>query len=488
MPETSRKNLTAESLWSLLSAVISSFFGILYIVIVGNQWKSNGLGIFSLCASLYLIGSIVCNLGIHGAVLYEVAASGDNKKRAASFVSTSLLMSLALGLLGSVIGFTLAPLIAAAFQQPTMTGMVRLFSFALPLFLINKTGLGILNAHRRMRLIAGINITRGLIILLYLAGAVIFKADLVNIPYGFIIAESLILVLVLAACFRTHRLVVPAIRRAKQLISFGWRVGLSGIITDINARVDILVIGIFWDASIVGIYSIASAATKSLRLIPNAIQRVTNPLIVQLYSSGEKEKLYRTMDVLLRLGTVIFVVIGVAIVVYIKPLITLIYPSQADMIGAAVPLYFLIPGAVIYSGIGMIATAPASSIGKPENALKQILMILGVNILMNFALVPFWGAAGAGFATTTSLLVAMGYFAYLCRRYLDFSLPLARLLLLFCLLCSAVACVAIFENYVPRLLLFVAGLVVFLGVFKALGIIRKSDWKLICDVLRSFAK
>ena len=488
MPEISRKNLTTESFWSLLSAVVISFSSILYIVIIGNWWGSNGLGIFSLCISLYLIGSVVCNLGINGAVLYEVAASGEDEKRASSFIYTAILSSLFLGVLSGAAGFILASLIAAAFRQPQMTGMVRLFSFALPLFLVNKTVVGILNAHRRMRLIAGVDISRAVIITLYLVGSTVLKVGIVSIVYGFILAELAISASLLVVCLRIHRFVVPSVQRAKRLLSFGWKMAFSGVVTSVNSRLDILVIGIFCEASVVGIYSIASAIAKGLWLVPVAIQRVTNPLIVQLYLSGEKEKLYRTIDVLLRLGTFLFVIIGLIIVIYIKPLLSLLYPARTEMLGAVIPLYFLIPGAVIYSGIGMIGTAPASSIGRPENALKQILIIFGANILMNFTLVPFFAAAGAASATTISLLVALTYFSYLCKEYLDFAVPLTRLFLLFFVFCLLIVSVTAFESVVSHLILLVTGLIVIIATLTTLGMVRKSDWNLIRSVLKSFTK
>jgi len=421
-------------------------------------------------------------------VLYEVAASGEDEKRASNFVYTAVLSSFVLGVLGGTVGFVSAPLIAAALSQPQMTGMLKLFAYALPLFLINKTAHGILNAHRRMRLIAGVRIMRGGIILLYFLSAAISKASFVTIPYGFILAELLIVVLVLTACFRTHRFAKPSVRRAKGLISFGWRAALSNVIGDINSRLDILVIGIFWNASIVGIYSVAAAVAKGLWLIPGAIQNVTNPLIVQLYSSGEKEKLHRTMDVLFRLGTSLFIMIGLAIIIYIKPLIGLCYPGQLDILGAAVPLYFLLPGVAIFCGVTMLGSAPSTSIGRPENALKTSFAVFGVNLLMNFALVPFFASVGAASATTVSLLVALIYFSYLCRKHLDFTVSLTKLSMLFSVICLLVVSVTVFENIVSHLIVLVTGLVIIIAILILLGMIRKSDWSLIHSALKSFTK
>ena len=488
MTEITRKRLVSDSAWSVTAAVLNSLFGFGYLLIIGNYWKSEGIGIFSLCVSMYLIGSLLFNVGVHNAVLYEVAAAGDDKKRASEFVYSALLSSFVLGILGGCIGFVLASQIANAFDEPSMKGMVRLFSFALPLFLINKTTTGVLNAHRRMRVIVAASAIRGAVIMLYLIGVAISKGDLAVIPYGFILAELAIAVLLLIACLRTHAAALPCFGRIKSLISFGWKAGLSGVIGDINVRLDILVIGLFWDASIVGVYTVASAAAKGLWLMPGAVQRVTNPLIVQLHSAGEKVKLHRTMDVLFRLGVTVFAVICMAMIVYIKPLMGLCYPGEADMMGVAVPLYFLLPGAAIFAGVSMIGSAPSNSIAKPENALKLVCLVCCVNLLMNFTLVPFFAAAGAAVATTISLLAAVVYFFYLCKRYLDFSLPMIRISVLFLVICCLIGSVAIFEGVIWRGVLLAGSLAVIIVTLVVSGLVRKSDIDLIRSIAQSFGK
>ncbi len=393
-----------------------------------------------------------------------------------------------LGVLGGGAGVVLSPLAAVIFHQPQMAVMIKLFSFALPLFLINKTAMGILNADRRMRLIAAVNTVRGLIILLYLVGTAIFKAGLQTIPYAFILGEALVAVPLLAACARTHNFTAPSLQHAKCLVSFGWKAGLTGIIGDVNARLDVLVIGIFWDASTIGLYSIASAIAKGLWLIPGSVQNVTNPLVVQLYSFGEKEKLHRTIDVLLRLGTSLFAVIGFIVVIYIKPVISLCYPLQLDMLGAAVPLYFLLPGTVMFSGVEMLGSAPSSSIGRPENALKLASIAFGSNLLMNLALIPSFAAVGAAAATSISLLLALTYFSHLCKKHLHFSVPLGRLFLLCFAFCLITASAIMFESFVPHLILLVFGLTAIILTLAVLKMIRISDWTMICEILSSFSK
>ena len=483
-----RQRLVCDTGWSVVTAIANAGFGFGYLLVIGNKWGSEGIGIFSLSATIYLIGSLIFNVGIQNAVLYEVAASGEDKKRAASFAYTALFSSLVLGLIGAVLGYIFAPWFETFFKKADMGEMVRLFALALPLFLVNKTCLGILNAHRRMGLLAFVNIIRGATILIYLICVVIFEAGLVSIPYGFILAESLIVILLLFSCVRTHRFNLPSFRRAGQLVSFGWKAALSGVIGDVNVRLDILVIGYFYDESVVGVYTVASSIAKGLWLITSAFQKVTNPLIVQLYSLEEKDKLYRTMDVLIRLGTSLFVIIGLVIAVYIKPLIGLCYPGKPEMLGSVMPLYFLLPGTIIFTGISMLGAAPSTSIGRPENAVKLISVVFGVNLVMNFVLVPYFAANGAATATTISLLAAVVFFTYLCREYLSFAVPWRKLFVLFFTICFLLVLLVKFEDVVLRPVILLVELVIMTAALIVFKMVHKSDWELINSIFKSFIK
>ena len=162
----SRKRLTTDSIWSVITAFYNALCGISYLIIIGNRWGSEGLGYFALCISLYLTSSVILNLGLHNAVLYEIAASDDDYKRMSGFAYSGLCMSFIMGLFGCVLGLAGARFLALIFHQPQITNIIRLFSFALPMFLVNKTGVGILNAHRRMRFITSIYFLRSGTILL----------------------------------------------------------------------------------------------------------------------------------------------------------------------------------------------------------------------------------------------------------------------------------------------------------------------------------
>lgn len=486
MVEISRKRLTIDSIWSVVTAIFNALCGIIYLVIIGNCWGSEGLGNFALCVSLYMIGSVIFNLGVHSAVLYEVVASNDDHGRMSGFAYSGLCISFIMGVLGCILGLVGARFLAFAFNQPQITSIIQLFSLAIPLFLINKTGVGILNARRRMRFITSIYFLRSGTILLYLFSMQIFDADFSAIPYGFILAELFCSILLLTACFRAHKFITPTVSKIKKLLSFGWKLALSGIFADINHRLDILVISIFWNPSLVGVYSVATAIAKGMWLIPDAVMKVTNPLIVQLFVSGEQEKLHRTLDILLRFCNSIFMIIGLICAIFIKPLIAIAYPDQPEMSSAAIPLYFLLPSTVIYAGIAAIGSTPAASIGRPGNEMRRILLMLFVNLVMNFILVPVFAVAGAAAATSIAVLsVGVIYFFYLLDKYLNFTVSIKKYSILFILFCLLMVFIAKFENIIPYFALLSTTVTAVIAALIILGMIRKSDMNLIYEIYKS---
>jgi O-antigen/teichoic acid export membrane protein len=479
-----RNQLYKDSFWASVSAVSNTLFGVLYLIMIGNYWKSEGLGIFFLSLSLYIIGSTICNIGIHNATLYRVASSGKDAAQASLAAYTGIVISLVLGVSGGVILFFCSSFLSEFFHHEHVGIMMKLYASALPLFLVNKTMSEILNAHLRMRLLAGTQILRGLILCVYITNLIYFRLSYITIPIGVILSEIFIFFILLSACIRTHKPSFPSMKVAKKLLDFGWKTSLLNIIADLDLRIDILFIGFFSDISRVGIYSIASSIAKAFWILPNAIQKVTNPLIVSLYSEGNMHKIHRVLDVLLRLGTILFFFIGCFLVIMAKPMLHIFYPGQSDLISSAYPLYLLLPGTVIFTGIAMVASAPCASIGRPENSVKYISVRIMANFVMNLILVPFLFDKGAAIATTFAIVISVGFYAHLFKKYLMFSFPLKKLLLLFIIFCALIYLKISFEPLtILHAILFFLIIAALSTRFYYSGFIHRGDKELLCDLL-----
>lgn len=482
--EITKRRLTADAIWSTAGVAVSAICAAAYIILVGNCWGSAGLGLFSLALTVYTVASMLCGIGVHQAALYEVAARPQDPASASKFAWTAVSAALILGAGSAALGYLLAPLSAVVFEEGALPAMLRIFAFTLPLFLVNKTTFAILNAHRRMSILAAAEALRSGVIIGYLVLLAVQGGAIETSPYAFLLAESLVLILLGVVCVRVQPPVRPSMMCLRPLLSFGSKAALADAVGDLNTRLDVLVIGLFRDASAVGVYALASAFAKGLWLVPAALQRVTHPLFVQLHSTGQKEKFHRTMDVLLSLGAAAFIVLGLAAAVFGRPVIGLIYPGRPEMLEAAGPLYFLLPGAVAYAIVTLVGTAPSSGIGRPGNVVRIVLLILGVNLVLNFALVPRYAGSGAAAATTISLLVGFMYNARLLRSQVGYLLPGGRYGVV--LLAFALVLIAVYflEHTLPAGLLFLGGEFVLLTVLLVLRLLKLADLRELIAILK----
>ncbi len=479
MEDVSRTRLTSDSAWSVTAAVINAAVAFVCLIIVGNVWGDAGLGRFALSMSLYCVASTVFGLGVPMAALYEVSSSLDNAARAARYVMTAVVMSACLGIVGGGAVLALSGTAAALFDEPGVGRMLGPLGCAIPLFLVNKTCMAVLNAHRRMRLIACAHAARSAILVAALVMAATGGGDLVGVAYGVVVGELAIGVLLAGVCFAAHRPVRPSLASAKTMLGFGWKMSLSGSLADLNYRLDILVVGLFCGAGVAGVYSVAAAVAKGFWIIPDAVMRVSNPLITQLYRDGDIGRLHRVVDVLFRWGISGFMAVGLVCGVLAVPLVALAFPLRPEMRDVAPLLYWLLPGAVMYAGVAAIASAPAASIGRPHNELKRISCMLMLNAGLTLLLVPRFGAVGAAAATTVATLTAgVAYFVFLLRRELDQRVPVAGAcgaLLMFALL---MVLVSLSSGALSPPITIAVGLVVLGGTLWHCGLFRGDDWAL----------
>jgi Na+-driven multidrug efflux pump len=96
---------------------------------------------------------------------------------------------------------------------------------------------------------------------------------------------------------------------------------------------------------------------------------------------------------------------------------------------AAVALKILLPGIVVLS-ISKVLSSHLTGRGKPIYSTRAALIALGVNIPLNFWLIPKWGISGAAFASTIAYfiqaLVVLMYFVKVSRNKVYDTLVIKR--------------------------------------------------------------
>ena len=155
--------------WTLSSSIIVIVVGMLLNIIVGNFFRAQGLGLYSMTLTILLITSIIASLGIHTAIIKYTAQYKEDKdkNKINQFVATGFVLMFLSGICFAVIVFILSPLLANIFKMPELKGCIKIIALTFVFFIVNKGLLGFLNGLREMKKYAIIESLRYIFILMF---------------------------------------------------------------------------------------------------------------------------------------------------------------------------------------------------------------------------------------------------------------------------------------------------------------------------------
>jgi O-antigen/teichoic acid export membrane protein len=169
----------------------------------------------------------------------------------------------------------------------------------------------------------------------------------------------------------------------------------------INHRFDTLMLGAMANAEAVGIYTVANRGAQLILFIQTAVNAVLMPTVASLYASGNIPRLQRVITMCSRV--VLFVSLSSAIILAVfghnflslfgeefrqgyRTLVILSIGMTLNAAAGAVGVILLMTGYERYAAMGVGGSAV-------------------LNIVLNAAFIPYWGAEGAALATAISMIV-----------------------------------------------------------------------------------
>jgi PST family polysaccharide transporter len=189
--------------------------------------------------------------------------------------------------------------------------------------------------------------------------------------------------------------------RAKQLVRYGFPIALSAIAVGIYHRIDQVMLHKIASDQTLGPYVVAVQVVEQFSVLPVALVSSLFPILSQL--SGQEEQFRHYLGVSYRfLMAVVFGVCAVFTPIA-GPLVDFFYGKQFHssaallvvLVWSEVPIFF---GVVIANAI----------IAKNLQRYLPMSTVLGavVNVVLNLACIPRWGALGASWATVISYCLA----------------------------------------------------------------------------------
>ena len=181
----------------------------------------------------------------------------------------------------------------------------------------------------------------------------------------------------------------------KPLLAQGFPLLLSALAVMIYMRADILMLGKLAGYSVAGIYSAASHIFEASTLLPTALLPVLLPLVVRWRSRGEvifHESLRRLFWNVGAAG------VCMAVVLFFSST-QLIYLLFGPEYAAAAPILAILSIGGVFVFLGVAQSAIDVAEGLTWYAVVRIASGAAINVILNFILIPRYGAPGAAVAT-----------------------------------------------------------------------------------------
>ncbi len=396
--------------WNLGSLAVLAVAGIALNALIGALYDEAALGIFNQALAAYVFFSQVAVGGLDRSLLKEVAACAHERTRVAATLAAALLPAVLLAALATL-GFWLA-------REPigrwlASPGTAEAMAWAAPglfFFALNKLLLAVVNGLQRMRVFAVGHALRYVLILAALGGFALFdtgRTQAAHLAGVFSFAEVLLfLVLGIEVWLQVRGPLAPGWRRlVRPHVVFGLRSLGSGVLLELNARVDVLMIGWFLSDRDVGIYTFAAMVAEGLYQLLVVLQNLYNPILARGLAARAFDELHATIQRGKR-RTYLGMLAVAALAALLYPFVLELLTDKPGFAESIVPFRWLMLGVLLCAGYIPFAQTLLMA-GFPGTHTLYMLLTVLVNVVGNALLIPHLGLVGAAIATAISMFLGV---------------------------------------------------------------------------------
>jgi len=205
----------------------------------------------------------------------------------------------------------------------------------------------------------------------------------------------------------------PSYHVARRVASYGVRAQIGTVISQLNLRLDFVILSVLTGPAVVGIYVIASKFAELTKVLGMALTYVLYP---QFARSGRTAAVERARRLIPRAG---LLTAGAVVPLFVAAgfVIPAVYGSEFD--GASTPARIILL-ALAFEGVAAVITAFLYGAGRP--GLYSIAMGAGLvaTVILDLLLIPRFEEVGAAVASaiayTTSTVVLIWLFSSTGRR------------------------------------------------------------------------
>lgn len=404
------------SLIVFLSTVLGSALGFLATLYFARELGAEVIGLYALV--LTVVGWLILTgeLGVGTATTKRISEGEEQ----GAYLSAAVVWVLVLATVVSTVAILARPLLEAyvrGFDQYVALSVVWFVVVIIFVKLFYRTVFRTLKGERKVHIV-------GLLEPVKIGGQSLLQIALVLVGYsllgmlvGYIIGG--IIVGLVGLYWTSVRPAVPTKRHFRSLFDFAKFSWLGSLKSRTFNEVDILLLGVFVQPALVGVYSVAWSIAKFLELFSGAISSTMFPEISQTSAQGETREITGLIEDSLAYTGLIAVpgLIGGALLA--ERLLRIYGPEFVQ--GAAV-LALLILATLLYSYLKQLLNA-LNGIDRPDLAFRVNVIFIALNAGLNVVLIWRYGIEGAAIASVISVTVSLALCFSILSQRVDFRTP-----------------------------------------------------------------
>ncbi|HMQ68097.1 MAG TPA: glycosyltransferase [Ignavibacteria bacterium] len=193
----------------------------------------------------------------------------------------------------------------------------------------------------------------------------------------------------------------------KEMVKFGSQMQISKLASFASEKYDEFLLAYFSVLNNVTYFNIANKISRTGRMIPFQIIPQVAPVASELKSKEENEKLSELFSDISKYLSVISFPVFIFIFIFSDLIITTWMGPGFEL--SANILKILVAGQLF----NMVLSAPGNSItpntGHPEYQMREGLIYLGINLILSYLLIKYYGIVGAAIGNVISIFISSVY-------------------------------------------------------------------------------
>ena len=414
---------------SLITVLVRLTISIVITRSIGHE----SFGVYILAIAIVSVAEIIALLGMENTVVKFVSQfrSLNDAPRLRGTIFWGIGLVLALSSLICAGLFCISHFLGYhIFDKPPLVHILKIMALSLP---FSSPGKVLTASLQGIKLVKYKALVQQVLIpffrLVCVVSAIALGYRLTGIAWSYVMAEVLGIMCsgyFLFKSFPEIRQKSPSIYEARKITFFSLPLLFSGMFNRIVARADILIMGHYLSATMVGIYGVARRCLPLIIMPLGAFNSIFAPVISDLFARKKKKDLETQFKTVAKWVFMTSLPIFTLLTFFSKQILSIFGPGFA---AGSLSMMILCIGQMVNAATGSVGFMLMMT-GRPFADLLNSGLLCVINVLLNIYLIPRYGIVGAACASAFSItaiqllrLVEVWYFLRMHPYRWDFLKP-----------------------------------------------------------------